>query len=181
MAGQRNLRLSLTSTRMANSTSCRPRARNEGPHWTKRTIRTIPVKNGYVDSFSDLPLDVDQDGSGRPDRYFARRIVWMLNPGKARWRVTEHLIDAIGPTEFAFLVDLDNDGKADDLLPQFTGAAEAPLTWYDLKDGVWPSAQSARELRHANSAGDVNDDERNDNLTPQGLRTTLADPTAAGI
>ena len=32
---------------------------------------------------------------------------------------TEHLIDAIGPTEFAFLVDLDNDGKADDLLPQF--------------------------------------------------------------
>jgi hypothetical protein len=34
------------------------------------------------------------------------------------------------PIEFAFLVDLDNDGKGDDLLPQFTGAAGAPLTWY---------------------------------------------------
>ena len=52
-------------------------------------------------------------------------------------------INAIGPTEFAFLVDLDNDGKADDLLPQFTGAANAPLTWYDLKDGVLTKRLSA--------------------------------------
>ena len=54
----------------------------------------------------------------------------------------EHLIDAIGPTEFAFLVDLDNDGKADDLLPQFTGAADAPQGWLEAPAdptaaGIW--------------------------------------------
>ncbi len=97
----------------------------EAPRWTKRPIRTIPVSSGYVDSFSDLPLDVDGDGFTDVIQigYFARRIVWMKNPGTGGGAWTEHLIDAIGPTEFAFLVDLDNDGKADDLLPQFTGAA----------------------------------------------------------
>ena len=67
----------------------------EGPEWTKRAIRTIPVKNGYVDSFSDLPLDVDQDGFTDVIQigYFARRIVWMKNPGKADGEWTEHLID----------------------------------------------------------------------------------------
>ena len=57
----------------------------EAPAWTKRPIRTIPVSSGYVDSFSDLPLDVDQDGFTDVIQigYFARRIVWMKNPGKA--------------------------------------------------------------------------------------------------
>ncbi len=40
----------------------------EGPRWTKRPIRTIPVKNGYVDSFSDLPLDVDRTASRTSSR-----------------------------------------------------------------------------------------------------------------
>ena len=85
----------------------------EAPRWTKRPIRTIPVSSGYVDSFSDLPLDVDGDGFIDVIQigYFARRIVWMKNPGPAAAPWTENLIDAIGPTEFAFLVDLDNDGK----------------------------------------------------------------------
>jgi hypothetical protein len=155
----------------------------EGPEWTKRAIRTIPVKNGYVDSFSDLPLDVDQDGFTDVIQigYFARRIVWMKNPGKADGEWTEHLIDAIGPTEFAFLVDLDNDGKADDFLPQFTGAADAPLTWYDLKDGVWAKRiVSTRSYGHGIGAGDVNGDKRNDILTPQGWLEAPADPTADG-
>ncbi len=67
----------------------------------------------------------------------------MKNPGTSDGAWTEHLIDAIGPTEFAFLVDLDNDGKADDLLPQFTGAAEAPLTWYDLAG--WRVGEACRQ------------------------------------
>ena len=37
----------------------------EAPGWTKRPIRTIPVSSGYVDSFSDLPLDVDGEVHGR--------------------------------------------------------------------------------------------------------------------
>ena len=111
----------------------------EAPTWIKRPIRTIPVTNGYVDSFSDLPLDVDGDGFMDVIQigYFARRIVWAKNPGKIGSAWTENLIDAVGPTEFAFVVDLDNDSKARELLPQFTGAAGAPLTWYEFRDGKW--------------------------------------------
>ena len=84
----------------------------EAPGWTKRPIRTIPVTSGYVDSFSDLPLDVDNDGFTDVIQigYFARRMVWMKNPATSGGAWTEHLIDAIGPIEFAFLVDLDHDG-----------------------------------------------------------------------
>ncbi|MEO7190012.1 MAG: VCBS repeat-containing protein [Vicinamibacterales bacterium] len=155
----------------------------EAPLWTKKPIRTIPVSSGYVDSFSDLPLDVDGDGFTDLIQigYFARRIVWMKNPGMSGGAWTEHLIDAVGPTEFAFLVDLDNDGKADDLLPQFTGAAQAPLTWYDLQRGEWVKhVVSTRSYGHGIGAGDINGDKRNDILTPQGWLEAPADPRAPG-
>jgi hypothetical protein len=155
----------------------------QAPNWTKHPIRSIPVASGYVDSFSDLPLDVDGDGFVDVIQvgYFARRIVWMKNPGAAGGAWTEHLIDAIGPTEFAFLVDLDNDGTADDLLPQFTGAANAPLTWYDLQDGKWiKHIVSAHSYGHGIGAGDINGDKRNDIVTPQGWLEAPAAPRAAG-
>jgi hypothetical protein len=155
----------------------------EAPAWTKRPIRTIPVSSGYVDSFSDLPLDVDGDGFTDLIQigYFARRIVWMRNPGRSGGEWTEHLIDAVGPTEFAFLVDLDNDGTAAELLPEFTGAANAPLTWYGLARGAWvPHVVSTRSYGHGIGAGDVNGDGRTDILTPQGWLEAPADPRAAG-
>jgi hypothetical protein len=155
----------------------------EAPRWTKKAIRSIPVASGYIDSFSDLPLDVDGDKLTDVIQigYFARRIVWMKNPGPAGGAWTENLIDAIGPTEFAFLVDLDNDGAADDLLPQFTGAANAPLTWYELQDGKWlKHVVSTRSYGHGIGAGDVNGDRRYDILTPQGWLEAPADPRAAG-
>jgi len=155
----------------------------EAPRWVRRPIRTIPVSNGYVDSFSDLPLDVDGDGFVDVIQigYFARRIVWMKNPGASGGEWTEHLIDAVGPTEFAFLVDLDNDGRSDDLLPQFTGAAGAPLTWYDLQQNTWVKhVVSTQSYGHGIGAGDVNGDRRTDILTPQGWLEAPADPRAPG-
>jgi hypothetical protein len=154
----------------------------EAPAWTKKPIRSIPVSSGYIDSFSDLPIDVDADGFIDVVQigYFARRIVWMKNPGTSPGPWTEHLIDAIGPTEFAFLVDLDNDGKQDDLLPQFN-TATAALAWYDLQNGAWVKhVVSQRSYGHGIGAGDVNGDKRTDIVTPQGWLEAPADPRAPG-
>ena len=80
------------------------------------------------------------DGDGWVDvvqfGYFSSKIVWLKNPGKrgGAWAVNE--IDASGPTEFAFLVDLNNDGKAQELLPEFD-RANVPLAWFELQSGKW--------------------------------------------
>ena len=155
----------------------------EAPSWTKHKIRDIPFNGSYIDNFSDLPLDVDGDGYTDVVQiaYFARRIVWLKNPGKGSGPWVETEIDAIGPTEFAFLVDLNNDGKAQEVLPQFTGAAGAPLSWYEVQNGKWVKhVVSAQSYGHGIGAGDVNGDGRNDIITPQGWLEAPADVRAPG-
>jgi hypothetical protein len=155
----------------------------EAPAWTKHRIREIPFNGSYIDNFSDLPLDVDGDGYTDVVQiaYFARRIVWLKNPGKARGPWLETEIDAVGPTEFAFLVDLNNDGKAQEVLPQFTGAGNAPLTWYEVQNGKWlKHVVSPQSHGHGIGAGDLNGDKRSDIITPQGWFEAPADVRAAG-
>ena len=128
----------------------------EAPTWTKHKIRDIPFNGSYIDNFSDLPLDVDGDGYTDVVQiaYFARRIVWLKNPGKGPGPWVESEIDAVGPTEFAFLVDLNNDGKAQEVLPQFTGGAKSPLTWYEVRERqVGQARRQLAELRARHRRG----------------------------
>ncbi|MGA2131961.1 MAG: VCBS repeat-containing protein, partial [Bryobacteraceae bacterium] len=86
----------------------------EGPRWVKHHFRSLPYTNNYIDNFSDLPLDVN--GDGHIDivscSWFAHRLFWSENPGRGAGEWKEHMIETGSPVEFAFLVDLDNDGKA---------------------------------------------------------------------
>ena len=141
-----------------------------GPDWTKHKIRDIAFNGSYT--ITSGPAD-RRGRDGYTDivqiAYFARRIVWLKNPGKSRGNWIETEIDAVGPTEFAFLVDLNNDGKALEILPQFTGAAAAPLSWYEAQNGKWVKhVVSPRSYGHGIGAGDVNGDKRNDIITPAG-------------
>ena len=101
---------------------------------------------------------------GYPDlvsvTWFAKKISWFKNPGKAGGAWTEAPIDTGFPVEFALLVDLDNDGKAQELLPQ-PGATTAPLAWYEAKAGAWVKhVVSPQSYGHGIGAGDVNKDGR---------------------
>lgn len=58
----------------------------EAPKWTKHKFRDIPFQNNYIDDFSDLPLDVDNDGHIDivTPHWFSKKISWWKNPGKGK-------------------------------------------------------------------------------------------------
>ncbi len=151
----------------------------EAPHWVKHPFRHIPYTNNYIDDLSTLPLDVDGDGhidlvtSG----WFSKKLAWWRNPGKTDVQWEEHTIETGYPIEFTFLVDLDNDGKPEEILPQF-GDEKAPLAWYERNHhgGFTKHIVSPRSYGHGIGVGDVNGDGRNDILTPQGWLEAPADP-----
>jgi hypothetical protein len=150
----------------------------ESPHWTKHHFRDILFTNNYIDDLSTLALDVD--GDGRADLitsgWFSKKLAWWHNPGKTGDAWTEHPIETSSPIEFSFLVDLDNDGKANEILPQF-GDPKAPLAWYERHSGsLLKHVASAHSYGHGIGVGDVNGDGRNDILTQSGWLEAPADP-----
>jgi hypothetical protein len=150
----------------------------EAPKWVKHRFREIEFTNNYVDDFSDLPLDVN--GDGRVDivscSWFAKKLYWSENPGKAAGLWKEHPVETRFSIEFAFLVDLNNDGKANEVLPEF-GDAKAPLTWYEVSGGELVAHVVAdHSFGHGIGAGDVNKDGRTDIITPAGWFEAPEDP-----
>ncbi|MCS7023670.1 MAG: VCBS repeat-containing protein [Bryobacteraceae bacterium] len=150
----------------------------EAPRWLKHRFRDLYFVNNYIDAFSDHAVDVN--GDGRPDivtcSWFSRRIAWWENPGRGQGLWKEHEIDNAGNVEFCWMVDLNNDGKARELLPQF-GSPKVPLSWYELRGGAWRKhIASPVSYGHGIGAGDVNGDGRTDILTPKGWLEAPPDP-----
>ena len=108
--------------------------------------------------------------------WFAKKLWWSENPGKAAGMWKDHPIETRFSIEFAFLVDLDNDGKANEVLPEF-GDAKAPLTWYEARGGqMVPHVVADHSFGHGIGAGDVNKDGRTDIIVPTGWFEAPADP-----
>ena len=157
------------------------------PRWTKHKFRELGFSNNYIDAFSDLSVDVD--GDGFPDiatvTWFAKKISWWKNPGNLPrsfrpppdlWR--ESVINSGFNVEFAVLADVDNDGRAQEIVAQENGTGQA---WYAVRYGKWvKNVISDRSYGHGIGVGDVNGDKRNDILTPRGWLEAPADPRASG-
>jgi hypothetical protein len=154
----------------------------EAPLWTPHRFREIGFLNNYVDDFADLVADYD--GDGHLDvvsvGWFSKSVAFWKNPGKGVGMWKKQDLETRFNVEFAFLVDLNNDGKALEILPQF-GSTKAPLAWYELRNGKWEThIASETSFGHGIGAGDVNGDKRTDIITPKGWLEAPADPRAGG-
>jgi hypothetical protein len=152
----------------------------EAPRWQKHRFRDLFFSNNYIDDFSDLPIDVD--GDGYPDiatvTWFSKKISWYRNPGPRGGSWSEATINSGFNVEFAVLADVDNDGRAHEIVAQENGTGQS---WYEVADRKWVRhVISDKSYGHGIGAGDVNGDKRTDILTPRGWLEAPADPRHGG-
>ena len=155
----------------------------EGPNWTKHNFRSIEYFRNATEDLSDLLLDVN--GDGYPDvissASHANKLWWDENPGAQGGAWKEHAIESGHSIEFTFLVDLDNDGRSREVLPQWGGhQMKDPLAWFELVRGAFVRhVVSSRSYGHGIGVGDINGDGRNDIVTPLGWLEAPQDPRAS--
>src|SRR4029453_6718980 len=95
-----------------------------------------------------------------------KKISWYRNPGNRGGAWTETTIDSGYNIEFAVLADIDNDGRAREIVAQENATGQA---WYEVIDHKWVKhVVSDKSYGHGIGAGDVNGDQRTDILTPRG-------------
>ena len=153
----------------------------EAPDWRKHRMRDIPFLNGYIDDFSNFALDVN--GDGFPDivacAWFSKKLSWYENPRRfdgelanALWK--EHVIETGFNYELMLMVDVDGDGKAQEILPNYGSSGE--IVWWEraepLSKGEWVrrvvgKIPDAKGL-HGVGCGDLNGDGHPDILTSRG-------------
>lgn len=145
----------------------------EAPHWTAHRFREVEQIRGRYDDYSNLPMDVDQDGDLDiiSVNYRSSSLYWCRNPGPAHlgelWESV--IIDRPGTSETGRLVDIDGDGQLD-ILPSGTSFA----AWYQWRpDSTGKQFFARRDLPvemigHGIGAGDLNGDGRVDLVSPNG-------------
>lgn len=161
----------------------------EAPAWKKHHMRDIPFVQGYIDDLSNFAMDVNADGY--PDviasSWFSKRLSWFENPRRhdgewsdRLWK--EHVIEENFNYEIILLVDIDGDGKAQEILPNYGSSGET--AWFERAEpfskGEWlrhsiGTVPGAKGL-HGVGCGDLNGDEHPDIVTPRGWFEAPADP-----
>jgi hypothetical protein len=90
----------------------------------------------------------------------------------------EHLIEDGHSIEFTFLVDLDNDGQAHEVLPQWGGhQMKDPLARFEVRNGAFVKhVISPRSYGHGIGVGDLN----GDHTVTTGQPVEAGGPSATG-
>lgn len=152
----------------------------EAPDWKRHVVRDVENIGGRFDDYSNLPLDVDQDGwtDVVSINYRSRSLYWVRHPGgdlSQSWE--KRLIDTPGKSETGILADVDGDGRTD-ALPNgvdFAAWFRAPTN----ADGSWTRHDLPPDLAgHGVGFGDLNGDGRGDIVGRHGWAESPADPAS---